>query len=184
MEIRELKSGLFGFRKQSVYEYISQLNRTCSEKVEEARRDKLAALSELSQKNEELNNRVIRLEGENDALRRDRTEKEALISSLNEQIKQLQERTQKSPSDEIAEIIAEARVFAAGLREKAIIESKAMRVELNRKNDEARLRLATYERSIAEIRAAIDSILENTKERLSETENKISEIERTDESIS
>lgn len=151
MEIRELKSGLFGFRKRSVYEYISQLNRTCSEKVEEARQDKFATLSELGRKNEELNNRVIRLEGENDALMRERTEKEALISSLNEQIKQLQARTQKSPSDEIAEIIAEARVFAAGLREKAILESEAMRVEINRKNDEARLRLAAYERSIAEI---------------------------------
>lgn len=111
MELKDLKSGMFGFKKNSVYEYISELNRICSANVEEVKQEKLSALADLSKKNEELNNKVVCLESENDSYKKEIFEKTKLIAELTEENEKLKNDMdkRKAVEAEVADILAEAR---------------------------------------------------------------------------
>lgn len=72
MQLKDLKTSLFGFNKTDVCEYISQLNTVYEEKEEQLRQEQSAIVEALNQKNESLNNSVAALSQENTELVRER----------------------------------------------------------------------------------------------------------------
>lgn len=179
MELNNMKSGLFGFKKSSVYEYIADLNRVCSQKVEDAKKDRQSTISELNAKNTELREKLMCLEGENDVLKREITEKEALIKKLTEENENYRTDTDKqlALAEEIAAMLAEAKEFARILREKSIRENEAFIEENRRKNELEKARLAEYSRKVSRVKNEISSVLEETETKLSIAEGKISALE-------
>ncbi len=70
MEMKDLRTGLFGFNKNDVCEYISQLNHIYEEREKQKSKEYMETAQELSKKNEELNNHASRLNQENTELKR------------------------------------------------------------------------------------------------------------------
>ncbi len=70
MELKDLRTALFGFNKNDVCEYISQLNYIYEQKEEQKIKEQRAVLEELNRKNEELNDYASRLNQENTELKR------------------------------------------------------------------------------------------------------------------
>lgn len=79
MELKDIKKSFFGFNKNSVMEYIAELNHICAETTESLRNEK----SELSQTNEKLNSRISALETEIDVLKEQLLESKNKIEHLN-----------------------------------------------------------------------------------------------------
>ncbi len=175
MDLKEIKSSIFGFNKNNVYEYISELNRICSEKVEEARKEKNSSLSSLTRKNEELNNKLVCMESEIDMLKKQLLEKEELIAQLSDGSDISRKNIEIGSNDESAalDIIKDAREFAKQLREKAVKENEAFRAENQRNNEAEKRKLAEYKRSIAEIKASVNAVLSEAKNGLEKAEEKI-----------
>lgn len=165
MELKNIKRGLFGFKASGVLEYVSELNRICSEKVEEERREKQTSLDTLNQKNEELNNRLSGLESENDKLKKQLAEQEEKLAELSAQNEELKSNTnaQKAVEAEVADILTDARHFAQSLREKAMKENEDFRLENQKNNEAEQQRLAAYAKEVSEIKTAIDSVLTEAK---------------------
>ncbi len=70
MELKNLRTALFGFNKNDVCEYIAELNHIYEQKEEQKNKDKREAMKELNRKNEELNDCSSRLNQENTELKR------------------------------------------------------------------------------------------------------------------
>ena len=70
MELKDLRTGLFGFNKNDVCEYISQLNSIYEQKDSKQKEEQREKLEELSRKNEELGNNASFLNQENTELKR------------------------------------------------------------------------------------------------------------------
>lgn len=70
MELKDLRTALFGFNKNDVCEYISQLNTIYEQKEEQKIIEQKEILAELNRKNEELSNAAAGLNQENTELKR------------------------------------------------------------------------------------------------------------------
>ena len=70
MELKDFKTALFGFNKNDVCEYISQLNYIYEQKEAQKIKEQKDILEELNKKNEELNDYNSRLNQENTDLKR------------------------------------------------------------------------------------------------------------------
>lgn len=70
MELKDLRTALFGFNKNDVCEYISQLNTIYEQKEEQKIIEQKEILAELNRKNEELSNVAAGLNQENTELKR------------------------------------------------------------------------------------------------------------------
>lgn len=70
MEFKDLRTSLFGFNKNDVCEYISQLNYIYEQKEAQKIKEQKDILEELNKKNEELNDYNSRLNQENTDLKR------------------------------------------------------------------------------------------------------------------
>ena len=70
MELKDLRTSLFGFNKNDVCEYISQLNYIYEQKEAQKIKEQKEILEELNKKNEELNDYNSRLNQENTDLKR------------------------------------------------------------------------------------------------------------------
>lgn len=179
MELHEIKKSLFGFKKDSVFEYIAELNRACADKTEEVRREKAAALAELSRTNTELNDRLVSLELERDALKKQLAERERTLDGLrceNEQLKSDTD-TRQTVEKEVAEILTEARSFAQTIREKTVREDEAVRLENRKARDAEARRLAEYRQSVSDVKALLDSVLNAAKGGLAQVEAEIAALE-------
>lgn len=160
MELKKLKKSFFGFEKNSVFEYISELNRICSEKVDNEREESRALLDGLNQKNAELSDKLICLETENSELKKQLREKEEFIANLTAQIENRKNAPdEKSVEAEVADILTEAKRFAKTLREKAVKENDELRRENQKNNEAERQRIAVYSAEISKIKSMIDAVL-------------------------
>lgn len=183
MELKNIKKSFFGFNKNSVMEYISDLNRACAEKAESLRLEKTEALSELNRTNEELNNKISAFEIEIDALKKQLLEAENEINRLNGENEHLKNdvNTKKAVESEVAEILTEARNFAQSVNEKTIRENEALRLENQRAYAAEKQRLTQYRKNVENVKAVIDSVLKSAKAELEQAEEKINTVEKTDE---
>lgn len=181
MELRDIKKSFFGFSRNSVFEYITELNVACSQKVEEIKDEKAAALAELNRKNEELNNSNAALQAEYDELKKQLEEKDKLLEELKQQNAELAAGAgkQKTVEAEVAEILTEAKRFSDTLREKAIRENEAFRLQNRRINDAERQRLAEYGKEISQIKTVINAVLAETESKLENAESKIADLQKT-----
>ena len=86
MELKDLRTALFGFNKNDVCEYISQLNYIYEQKEAQKIKEQKDILEELNKKNEELNDynsRLNQLENQIEEIRK------ATVSVLEEVKEQL-----------------------------------------------------------------------------------------------
>lgn len=173
MEIKELKTSLFGFNKNTVYEYITDLNKTCSDKVEKVKAENKAAVGELSKKNEELNEKNAVLENQISILKREISEKDKLIEKL-----KADEDERKIAEEGVADVLLEAKKFGEVLRQKANEENEKMREENKKANRREQERIEKYSAEISEVKKLIRSILSDTQEKLTQAESEISELKR------
>ena len=70
MQLKDIRTALFGFNKNDVCEYISHLNSVYEEKERKKGLEQAELLEELSLKNENLSNDASRLSQENTELKR------------------------------------------------------------------------------------------------------------------
>ena len=70
MELKDLRTALFGFSKSDVCAYISQLNAVYERRGEQRGREQQEVLDEVNRKNEALTNAASRLSQENTELQR------------------------------------------------------------------------------------------------------------------
>lgn len=183
MELKDIKKSFFGFNKNSVMNYISELNHICAEKTESLQIEKNTALSELSQTNEKLNSKISSLEVEIDALKKELLKSENEIECLkheNEQIKNDFD-TKKAVESEVAEILTEARNFAQSMREKTIHENELLRLENQKIYNAEKEKLEKYRENIRNVKTVIDSILKDTKTELEQQEEIINVVEKADD---
>lgn len=92
MELKDLRNALFGFNKNDVCEYISQLNAIYEQKEQEQNKEQAEALKELNLKNEELSNAAARLNQENTELQRKNDELQSRINSFERETEELHRR--------------------------------------------------------------------------------------------
>lgn len=91
MQLKDLKTSLFGFNKNDVCEYISQLNAEYEQKQEQIKKEQSNTLAELNQKNEELNNTVSSLSQENTELIREKESLQKRVSAFDGEIEKFKE---------------------------------------------------------------------------------------------
>lgn len=180
MELKDIKKGLFGYNKNSVIEYVSELNHSCAEKVEEVRREKTEALFGLGKTNKELNDKIVCLEAETDALKKQLAEKEKVIIEFSDEIEQYKNNTEarKMLEKEVADILNDAHEFAKLMREKTIRENETLRLENKKANDAIKEKLAEYRKNVCDIKLFIDSVLKNTRNEFNTAEETIAVLER------
>ena len=169
MELKDLKVGLFGFKKNDVCEYISELNSTFSERLAEQKKEKEEALGELNKKNEELNTQISWLETEKDSLKRELEEKDKRIAELQGEIeKRKQELLEvQQKNDGVTEILQEARAFADSLRAKAMAEDEAFRQKNRKKYKAEQARIAEYGKRVDKVKGNIMNALRSMKLQMS-----------------
>ena len=181
MELKDLKVGLFGFKKNDVCEYISELNSTFSERLAEQKKEKEEALGELNKKNEELNTQISWLETEKDSLKRELEEKDKRIAELQGEIvgycgmycaADIEKRKQEilevqQKNDGVTEILQEARAFADSLRAKAMAEDEAFRQKNRKKYKAEQARIAEYGKRVDKVKGNIMNALRSMKLQMS-----------------
>lgn len=176
MELKDLKVGLFGFKKNDVCEYISELNSTFAQRLAEQKKDKEEALEELNKKNEELNTRIARLETEEDSLRRELEEKDRRIAELQGEVEKWKQEvlTVQQKNDGVTEILQEARAFADSLRAKAVAEDEAIRQKNRKKYKAEQARIAEYGKCVDKVKGNIMNALRSMKLQMSGISDEIS----------
>ncbi len=90
VELKDLRTGLFGFNKNDVCEYLSQLNNIYEQKQQQKNAEQRKMLTELSEKNEELGNTAARLSQQNTELQRANDALQKDFSSLQKKLNDLQ----------------------------------------------------------------------------------------------
>ena len=123
MELKDLRTALFGFKKSDVCEYISQLNDIYERREAQKSQEQQETMEALNQKNEELNDCASRLNQENTELKRRNDELQKKIE------------------------LAEHRTSCMELQMKEIQEAAVSAIE------EAKKQLSAAERRISELRA-------------------------------
>lgn len=86
MQLKDLKTSLFGFNKNDVCEYISQLNAVYEQKEQQIQQEQQEIIGELNQKNENLNNTVASLSQENTELVREKEAQQKKAACLSSEI--------------------------------------------------------------------------------------------------
>lgn len=112
MRLEELKKGLWGYKKEGVFQYITDMEDTCARKLQE----KDAQLRETEQRAQ---TRIQTLEGENRALR-------AELEKLREQ------------QDQISRAILDARASAEAMQEETRLREETARAETRAREEKAR----------------------------------------------
>ena len=172
MELKSLKTTLFGFSKKDVCEYIAQLNEEFSRKLREANEGKEKENGSIKQ----LQARLEKLETENSRLQSELAEKEATIEKLKKSLEDMEDDTLEISKNkaEVADILLDVKNFANSLREKAISENNAMRRKNLEYNQEIQGRLTAYKSYVEKIHEDIVTMLQNMDDSLKLTTAELS----------
>lgn len=178
MELKDLKTGFFGYKKGRVCRYISELNSTFGEKLSRQKEESGAIIERLGDKNEELNARVMLLESEKDALRHKNEQLEKTVSELSARIGELtgQIRDEKLKCGDISGILLEAKLFADNLRHKSEEENEIFRSENRRLYESEQRRLYEYGKQVALVKENLLQALRSMDGCLNDMEGKISNL--------
>lgn len=190
MELKEMRTALWGFRKQDVCEYIASLSEELNAQLQ-AEKEKNRQLQADEQENqqtvdqtsadiERLNDEITRLNEELAALRQDNAEKEAAAAHWEKTAAALREENQtlRSEKARIADVLLDAKVFAKELRANAIAENEEFRQKNCQANQEIQEQLALYQNRVEQARKhlaallqGIDGTLASAAEGLKELQN-------------
>ena len=182
MELKDLKTGFFGYKKGRVCRYISELNSTFGEKLTRQKEESGAIIERLGDKNEELNARVMLLESEKDALRHKNEQLEKTVYELSARIGELtgQIRDEKLKCGDISGILLEAKLFADNLRHKSEEENEIFRSENRRLYESEQRRLYEYGKQVALVKENLLQALRSMDGCLNDMEEKISDLKISD----
>jgi len=175
MEFTEIKGSLFGYNKDSVRQYISELNeikgtelaaeKARAEKAASMYEDKIKALDmaaeELRRKNSELEDKIAALESEMASVKNSHAELEAQHESLNNSYSELEEETRelRNKSDVISTAIINAEKCATTMINDADARAKEMIGEAEERVEDEVKRLDTARTYISEVREAVEVAL-------------------------
>lgn len=95
MQLKDLRTALFGFNKNDVCTYISELNLIYEQKEQQQQQEQAEMLKELNSKNEELSNNASRLNQETTELKRERDELLGRIDSFDRETEELKQQIAK-----------------------------------------------------------------------------------------
>ena len=138
MRLEELKKGFWGYKREGVFQYITDLEETCSRKLQE--RDERA-----EQAARQAQARVQALEQENRALR--------------EELEKLRAR-----QDQISQAILDARDSAAAMRAESQAREEAAREEIRQTLEADLAELGRYRERITALRETIRRTLESLEQ--------------------
>lgn len=185
MELRELRTSLFGFKKKDVCEYMARLRSELVENLEEDRENDKRTILDLEQRNAELNECISKLSAEKERLLAENAEKERIISALEEDSESANgESTQSANTQaesgcaEAADIIFEAKQFADSLRGKAEKENEELRRENAEYHNRVKNELSQCKSAVGDLRGKIAKTLKDIDADLSKKEDSIAELER------
>lgn len=133
MNITELKKSIFGYSKESVYQYISHLNQEFSQKLLERDGATEHLVKELRERNAELEKEIENLKAENDIYQ------------------------QKQSS--ISESIISAKNYEMEIKNAAVLEDKRIREEIDKEKQKQEMRLKKYIETIDTYKASLVNIL-------------------------
>lgn len=147
MRLEELKKGFWGYKKECVFQYITDLDESCNQKLRE-RDDRAAQVEQRAQA------RIQALEQENSALR------EELYGLRNQR-------------DEISAAILEARASAETMKAETRAREEAARDAIRRNLEEDLLELERYREKISDLRIVVRRTLEELDGQAEELERQV-----------
>ena len=150
MRLEELKKGLWGYQKDAVFQYITEQEEACAQKL--AGKD-----AQLEQASRQAQARIQELEREN--------------RTLKEELARL--RTQQ---DQISQAILDARSSAEALKAESRAREEAARATIRQALDRELLELARYREKVAALRETIQSTLTGLEQHAEELEQQAEEL--------
>ena len=147
MRMEELRAGLFGYRKDSVYQLIASMEEDFSSKLMEKDTQHNRAMQDAQAK-------IADLEAEL------RTLREESLSSRRSQ-------------DMIAETLVDAQLYAQKLREESAAREQELRDRLQEEARRQSARLSDYARQLTQLRGTIQTLLQELDARAQEAEEQI-----------
>ncbi len=154
MQIQEMKKGLFGYKKESVYQYVSALNEEFSQKLIEKDEKNEVLVKELRERTQALEAELERVKRESEELRK----------------KQLA----------VSDSIIDARDYAAQLKSETRRREQALYDQMEARMSRENRRLDGYAENIGKLREQIKDVLEQFDEELKQAENKAGELMRAE----
>lgn len=159
MQLTDLKKGFWGYQKESVYQYISALDVTFSEKLADKDKESKEMIRELEERgrelereNEEMKKETARLEEENAEIRKE-----------NEEFKKLQRA--------ISDSILDAKSYAAQLKKETEMKECSLRSQIEEEAARQRRRVESYaheidalQENLKTVLGRFDGALQNTKD--------------------
>ena len=182
MTLTEIKNSLFGYNKNDVCRYVSELNEIHTAQTK-ALEDKLSQQSEeFGAKNSTLANENVQLKQSAEALNEEIENLKKIIHDLNNEnndlrksYKNLEDEVSdlRSKSDVISTAIINAEKCASTMIDDATSRANSMIAEAEDKVDVEVKRLVTAKEYISEIRASVALTMKNIDNALSAAENNI-----------
>ena len=133
MNITELRKSLFGYSKESVYQYISYLNQEFSQKLVEKDRESNYLIKELQERNAALEKEMESIRAENDIY--------------------------KKMQSSISESIISAKNYEKEIKAAAVLENKKIRETINEEKQKQEMQLKNYIETIDAYRVSLVHIL-------------------------
>ena len=150
MRLEELKKGFWGYQKDSVFQYITDLANACSQRLQEKDLQAERAAREAQ-------TRVQALEEENRALR-------AELSRLREQ------------QDQISQAILDARASAEVLKAETRAQEESAREKIRQALEQDLAELASYRERVTHLRKAIRTTIEGLEQQAEKMEQQAEEL--------
>lgn len=184
MQLTELKKSLWGYQKESVYQYIAALDGAFSEKLAHKDKETKERIRELEERNRELERENEEMKKETAELKKETAE----MRKENEEFKKLQ--------FAISDSILDAQNYAAQLKNETELKERNLRSQVEEEAARQRRRVEFYadeisalQNNLKEVLKRFDDALQNTKESasklsacdpLDEKENAV-QVDRSDE---
>ena len=150
MRLEELKQGLWGYKKDAVFQYISQLEDAFSQKMTE--RD--AQVERIIQQDQA---RIRDLEQENRMLKED-------LARL------------KDRKEQISQAILDARSSAEELRAESLAQEEAARETIRKTLERELAELSVYREKVAALREVIKTAMAGLEQEAEEMERQVEEL--------
>ncbi len=150
MRLEELKQGLWGYKKDAVFQYISQLEDAFSQKMTE--RD--AQVERIIQQDQA---RIRDLEQENRMLKED-------LARL------------KDRKEQISQAILDARSSAEKLRAESLAQEEAARETIRKTLERELAELSVYREKVAALREVIKTAMAGLEQEAEEMERQVEEL--------
>lgn len=168
MDMEQLKVGLFGYQKDSVYMLVASMEEAFSAKLMEKDAQNVKVLEEAQAK-------IAALEEELRALR---SERQAQIDALEEELRVLrsERQAQHEQQDLISTTLLEAQAFAQKMRTETQEQEERLRSQLQEKAKQQKDTLERYTDQIRQLRGSFQQLLQTMDAQTGELERQAKDL--------